>query len=66
MIEPMKKVSIVVLDSTRRESVKQLRKLGLVHLEELTGSGPVLQAFKEASQETEKALGILEEVKLSK
>ena len=66
MIVPMKKVSIVVLDSTRRESVKQLRHLGLVHLEELTGSGPVLQAFKEASQETEKALAILEEIKISK
>ena len=30
MIVPMKKVSLVVLDENRKESLKQLRRLGVV------------------------------------
>lgn len=66
MIVPMKKVSIVVLDSTRKESLKQLRKAGVVHLESLEGSGSVLSSYKEASATTDKAISILEEIKVSK
>ena len=35
MIEPMKKVSIVILNKEREQALKSLRKLGLVHLETL-------------------------------
>mgnify|MGYP002851925745 CR=1 FL=1 len=62
----MKKVSLVVLDSTRKESLKKLRKLGLVHLETIEGRGSVLASYKESSQETDKAISILEEIKLPK
>lgn len=65
-IEKMKKVSLVVLDSTRKESLKRLRKIGLVHLETVEGQGAVLAAYKESSSETDKAISILEEIKLPK
>ena len=35
MIEPMKKVSIVLLNKEKQEALKKLRKLGLVHLEKI-------------------------------
>ena len=35
MIVPMKKVSFVVLEEERKEALKKLRKLGVVHLEKL-------------------------------
>jgi len=66
MIVKMKKVSLVVLDSTRKESLKALRKAGVVHLEHIEGEGAALQAFRESSQETDKALGILDEIKADK
>ncbi|MBQ6566737.1 MAG: ATPase [Treponema sp.] len=66
MIEKMKKVSIVVLDSTRKESVKALRKAGVVHLEEMEGKGPLLASYKDAAAATDKAISILEEIKLPK
>ncbi|MBO4403793.1 MAG: ATPase [Treponema sp.] len=66
MIVKMKKVSLVVLDSQKKESLKALRKLGVVHLEQVEGSGAVLSAFKESSARTDKALSILDEVKADK
>ena len=33
MIEPMKKVSLVLLNKEREEALIKLRKIGLVHLE---------------------------------
>ncbi len=38
MIVPMKKVSLVVLDRERKEALRTLRKLGVVHLEHFEGS----------------------------
>ena len=61
MIVPMKKVSVVVLNSERKESLKKLRKIGLIHLEEVEGKGPVLAAYKEASANADKAISILDE-----
>lgn len=66
MIVPMKKVSLVVLDSSKKESLKTLRKLGVVHLETIEGDSAALSAFKESSSETDKAISILEEIKLNK
>ncbi|GEM_PF-29236 len=66
MIVPMKKVSVVVLNSERKKSLKKLRKMGLMHLETVEGKGPVLAAYKEALAVTEKAIGVLDEIKVSK
>lgn len=66
MIVPMKKVSVVVLNSERKESLKKLRKIGLIHLEEVEGKGPILAAYKEASANADKAISILDEVKSPK
>lgn len=66
MIEKMQKVSIVVLDREREEALKKLRKLGLVHLEPVEGSGEKLAAFKEASNNAVVSESILGEVKLPK
>ncbi len=65
-IVQMKKVSLVILDSTRKESLKQLRKAGVIHLETIEGSSQSLSAFKESASETDKAISILEEMKESK
>lgn len=65
-IVQMKKVSLVVLNETRKDSLKQLRKAGLVHLEALEGKGQVLQTYKENFTTVEKACGILDEIKLPK
>ena len=66
MIVEMKKVSLVILEAEKKESLKALRKAGVIHLEEVEGSGADLAAYKESSSDTEKALAILEEIKLGK
>ncbi|MBR5645580.1 MAG: ATPase [Treponema sp.] len=66
MILPMKKVSIVLLNKEREQSLKILRKLGLVHLETLTGFGEKLSFFKEISNNSMISESILSEIKLSK
>ena len=66
MIVPMKKVSLIVLQNERREALKSLRKLGVLHVEEVQGSGDALASVKDESAKVEKALGILEEIKLTK
>lgn len=43
MIVQMKKVSIVVLNKERKEALKQLKKVGVVHLEHLEGNGEQLE-----------------------
>ncbi len=62
-IVQMKKVSLVILDSTRKESLKQLRKAGVLHLEAIEGSSPLLSSFKESASDIDKAVSILEEIK---
>jgi len=66
MIEKMQKVSIVVLDREREEALKSLRKLGLVHLEPLEGSGETLSRYKEILGNAVVTESILGEVKLPK
>jgi len=66
MIEKMQKVSIVVLNREREEALKNLRKLGLVHLEPLEGSSETLAAYKEALNNAVVSESILGEVKLPK
>ena len=66
MIEPMKKVSIVLLNKEKEEALKALRRVGLVHLEKIEGSGEKLTAFKEYSNNAMLTESILGEIKLPK
>ena len=66
MIVQMKKVSIVVLNNERKEALKKLKKVGVVHLEELEGSGEQLARYKEASNNALLSVSILSEIKLPK
>lgn len=66
MIEPMKKVSVVLLNKEKEEALKALRKIGLVHLEKIDGASEKLTAFKEYSNNAMLAEAILGEIKLPK
>lgn len=66
MIVPMKKISLVVLEKERKSVLKALRSLGVVHLEEVEGSGDTLAELNENKKKVETAWSILSEVKLSK
>ena len=66
MIVPMKKVSLVVLEKERREALRKLRKMGVLHVEEVQGASDELSACKEHDSKINKALGILSEIKLGK
>jgi len=66
MIVPMKKISLVVLENERKSALKNLRKLGVLHVEEVQGSSEELSAYKEQNSKIEKALSILTEIKLDK
>lgn len=66
MIVPMKKVSLIVLSKERREALRNLRKLGVLHVEELQGSSDELASCKDHSSKITKALGLLSEIKPGK
>ncbi len=63
MIVPMKKVSLIILDSEKKKALKKLRKLGLLHIEEMTGGGSRLEELNEQITKLEKGLYILSEKK---
>lgn len=62
----MKKVSLVVLDAERKEVLKKLRKLGLVHVEQVEGQGEKLIAFKDEFATLELAISLISDLKLPK
>ena len=66
MIVPMKKVSLVVLEKERRQALKVLRKLGVLHIEEVQGSGDKLADLKEQTSVIENAISVLSEIKVNK
>ena len=66
MIVPMKKVSFVVLEEERKEALKKLRKLGVVHLEKLEGNSQELRDFRESYNKAELAYMIVSEIKVPK
>lgn len=66
MIVKMKKVSLVVLNSERKDVLKKLKKIGVMHLETLEGSSEQLAKFKEESANAQNAYAILSEIKLPK
>ena len=66
MIVPMKKVFLVILEAEKRQALKNLRKLGLVHLEELEGHSEELSMLKGEQSNLETALRLLQDLKLEK
>ena len=46
MIVPMKKVSLIIMGDKKSETLKKLRKLGILHIESLEGSGKKLEELK--------------------
>lgn len=66
MIVPMKKVSFVLLEEHRKEALKKMRRLGVVHLEKVSGASEKLTEFKDTYSKAETAYAILSEIKLPK
>ena len=56
MIVPMKTVSLITLGSKKEETLKILRKLGIVHIEIQSGSGETLERYREQIASLEWAL----------
>ena len=46
MIVPMKKASLIILGNKKNQALKELKKLGLLHIEISEGSGEVLENLK--------------------
>jgi len=59
MIVKMKKVSVILLDRQRAESLRELRRLGTVHVREQPGGGEELSRLREQQARLEKALQLL-------
>ncbi len=59
MIVPMKKVSLVIMGDKKQETLKKLRKLGIVHIEITEGYGEKLLKLKEQISLYESALFII-------
>ncbi len=59
MIVPMKKVSLIILGDKKEETLKTLRKLGMVHIEITEGSGERLNELKEQISLLESAVFII-------
>ncbi len=66
MIVPMKKVSLVVLKDERKSALKELRKLGVLHVEEVTGGSEELTLYKDQTSKVQNALAVLNEIKTGK
>ncbi len=56
MIVPMKKVSLIIMGDKKTETLKKLRKLGMVHIEITEGSGEHLSELKEQISLIESAI----------
>jgi len=56
MIVPMKKVSLITLKAKKEETLKKLRKLGIMHIEISEGSSEKLNQLKEQISLLESAL----------
>ncbi len=61
MIVPMKKISLIILENDKKKSLKKLRRLGLVHIEEMDGSGSKLASLKEKIATLESGIFTLSE-----
>ena len=66
MIVPMKKVSLIIMGDKKSETLKKLRKLGILHIEAVEGSGKKLEELKERVSLLESALFSVSEKKNKK
>ncbi len=66
MIVPLKKVSLIIMGDKKSETLKKLRKTGILHIEELEGSGKKLEELKEKVSLLENALFSISEKKNKK
>lgn len=64
MIVPMKKVSLIIMGDNKSETLKKLRKLGILHIEITEGSGKKLEKLKERIALLESALFSISEKKV--
>jgi V/A-type H+-transporting ATPase subunit I len=62
MIVAMKKVYLILLDSEREESLKKLKDLGVVHLEDCAGTSETLEALKEKRDQVNRVLIALSDI----
>ncbi|MBE6758321.1 MAG: ATPase [Ruminococcaceae bacterium] len=63
MIVPMKKVSLIIMGNQKTETLKKLRKLGIMHIEISEGYGEKLQHLKEQVTLLETALFLVGKTK---
>lgn len=63
MIVPMKKIALMVMREQKRETLKKLRKAGILHIEITEGSGKRIAELKEQISLLESAVFILSEKK---
>ena len=66
MIVPMKKVSLIIMGDKKNETLKKLRKLGILHIEAVEGSGKKLEELKARAALLESALFSISENKNKK
>ena len=63
MIVPMKKVSRMIMGDKKKETLKKLRKLGILHIEITEGSGKKIEETKEQISLIESAIFSVSEKK---
>ncbi len=61
MIVPMKKVSLIIMGDKKTQTLKKLRKLGLVHIEIAEGAGERIDQLKEQIVLLENSIFILDD-----
>ncbi len=66
MIVPMKKVSLIIMGDKKTETLKKLRKLGILHIEATQGSGKKLDELKEHISLLESAIFSISDKKYKK
>ncbi len=63
MIVPMKKVSLIIRENKKNETLKKLRKLGIIHIEITEGSGERLASLREQIALLESAIFTIDKKK---
>jgi len=63
MIVPMKKVFLLLLNSDKNTALKRLKDIGVVHLEDINGSGDKLSNLESERDVVSRSLAVLPEIK---
>ncbi len=61
MIVPMKKIFLLILESEKTGALEALRDLGVVHLENVSGSGDLLEELQQKRDTVQRSLDLLPE-----